>query len=163
MDQAQMLTKSAQAVQEALANKGLSCQVIELPDSARTAQDAAVAIGCDVAQIMKSLIFKTESTNQAVLLLVSGPNRVNEKIIESYVGEKIVKADAQFAKDVTGFAIGGIPPIGHKHKIEHIFIDEDLMKFDVVWAAAGTPQAVFSLRGDDLLKMVSAKLISFHQ
>jgi prolyl-tRNA editing enzyme YbaK/EbsC (Cys-tRNA(Pro) deacylase) len=94
------------------------------------------------------------------LILASGPNRVNEKTIESYVGEKIIKADADFTREVTGFAIGGIPPIGHKQEIELIFIDQDLLKFNDVWAAAGTPNAVFNLRSNDLLEMTNGKVIS---
>jgi prolyl-tRNA editing enzyme YbaK/EbsC (Cys-tRNA(Pro) deacylase) len=154
------LAKSAQSVQEVLASKGLECKVIELSDSARTAVDAASALGCDVAQIVKSLIFKTKDTHQPVLVLASGPNRVNEKVIESHVGEKIIKADADFTKEVTGFAIGGIPPVGHKQKIALIFVDEDLLKFESVWAAAGTPHAVFNMSGTDLLAMTEGKVIS---
>jgi prolyl-tRNA editing enzyme YbaK/EbsC (Cys-tRNA(Pro) deacylase) len=156
----QSLTKSAKSVQDALATKGLECKVVELAESTRTAQDAASTIGCDVAQIVKSLIFMTKQTHKPVLILASGPNRVNEKVIEAQVGEKISKADADFAREVTGFAIGGIPPIGHKHTIDLIFIDEDLLTFDSVWAAAGTPNAVFNLRGNDLLEMTNGTVIS---
>ncbi len=160
MNQNHPLTKAAQSVQNALASKNLTCKVIELSESTRTANDAASAIGCNVAQIVKSLIFKTESTQRPVLLLVSGPNRVNEKIIESYLGETISKADANFSKEVTGFTIGGIPPIGHKQAIELIFIDKDLLDFDNVWAAAGTPNAVFNLQSKDLLSITNGKVIS---
>ena len=156
----QALTKSAQSVQDALASKGLEFKVIELPDSTRTANDAAAAIGCDVGQIVKSLIFKTKLTHKPVLILVSGPNRVNEEVIESKINEKITKADANFAREITGFSIGGIPPIGHKQTIDLIFIDEDLLKFDSVWAAAGTPNAVFNLQGKDLLAMTHGEVIS---
>ena len=157
------LTKSAQSVQEALEKKGLSCTVLELLESTRTANDAAATIGCDVAQIVKSLIFKTKETNRPVLVLASGPNRVNEAVIAAHMGEKITKADADFAREVTGFAIGGIPPVGHKQAIEHIFIDEDLLTFESVWAAAGTPNAVFNLQGKDLLEMTTGKLISMNE
>src|SRR3982750_4330301 len=109
-----LLSKTAQSVQNALAQKGLECKVIELPDSTRTAQDAACAIGCEVGQIVKSLIFKTKETHRPVLILASGSNRVKEETIESYLSEKMVKADANFVREITGFAIGGIPPIGHK-------------------------------------------------
>ncbi len=134
--------------------------MLELPSSTRTAVDAAAAIGCDVSQILKSLIFKTKKTNKPVLVLASGPNRVNEKSIETALGEAIIKADADFTKDITGFAIGGIPPIGHKQKIDLVFIDEDLLKFDSVWAAAGTPNAVFNFQGKDLLSMTEGRIIS---
>lgn len=160
MQQDQQLAKSAQSVQHALASKGLDCVVRELSDSTRTANDAAAAIGCDVAQIVKSLIFKTKLTHRPVLILASGPNRVNEKVIESHIGEKITKADADFVREVTGFAIGGIPPIAHKKTIELVFIDECLLKFESVWAAAGTPNAVFNLQGKDLLAMTLGKVIS---
>ncbi len=155
-----ILAKSAQSVQNALAKKGLECKVVELSASARTAQDAATALGCEVAQIVKSLIFKTKDTHQPVLVLASGPNRVNEKVIESQVGEKIIKADADFTREVTGFAIGGIPPIGHKQQIEFIYIDEDLLNFESVWAAAGTPNAVFNFQAKALIEMTSGKVIS---
>ncbi len=160
MNQIQNLTKSVQSVQEALVHKELDCKVIVLSESTRTANDAATALRCDVAQIVKSLIFKTSSTHKPVLILASGPNRVNEKVIEAYVGEKITKADADYTREMTGFAIGGIPPVGHKQTINHIFIDEDLLKFDSVWAAAGTPNAVFNLKSKDLLTLTSGKVIS---
>ena len=156
----QTLAKSAQSVQDVLVNKGLECKVIQLLESTRTAQDAASTIGCNVAQIVKSLIFKTRQTHQPVLILASGANRVNEKVIESHVGEKIAKADADFVREVTGFAIGGIPPVGHKHPIDLIFIDEDLLKHDSVWAAAGTANAVFNMTSKDLLEMTKGKIVS---
>jgi prolyl-tRNA editing enzyme YbaK/EbsC (Cys-tRNA(Pro) deacylase) len=146
-----------------LAQKGVACRVVELTASTRTAQDAATAIGCDVAQIVKSLIFKTKLSHKPVLVLASGPNRVSEKLIESLVGETIIKADADFTREITGFAIGGIPPIGHKQSIDWIFIDEDLMNFEEVWAAAGTPNAVFCLKGKDLLEMTKGKVIFINQ
>lgn len=156
----QLLKKKSQTIQEVLVKKGLECKVVELSDSAKTAQDAAYAIGCDVAQIVKSLIFKTKETHKPVLILASGSNRVNEKIIEAYVGEKVTKADANFTRDITGFAIGGIPPIGHRQAIDYIFIDQDLLNFDSVWAAAGTPHAVFNLQSKHLVEMTAGKIIS---
>lgn len=160
MNQNQMLTRSAQSVQDVLTSKGLTCQVLVLSESTRTAVDAANTIGCAEAQIVKSLIFKIKSTGKPVLILASGPNRVNEQVIESHVREKITKADADFIREVTGFAIGGIPPVGHKQIIDHIFIDEDLLKFDNVWAAAGTPHAVFNLQSKDLVVLTTGKIIS---
>jgi prolyl-tRNA editing enzyme YbaK/EbsC (Cys-tRNA(Pro) deacylase) len=155
----QLMAKSAKNVQDVLDQKGLQCKVVELPSSTHTAQDAASSIGCNVAQIVKSLIFKTKETNKPVLILAAGPNRVNEKIIESYVGEKIEKANAEFTREVTGFAIGGIPPVGHKQHIDLIFIDEELLKNESVWAAAGTPNAVFKLQSQDLLEMTEGKVV----
>lgn len=158
----QSLAKAAQVVQNVLQNHGLVCQVKEFSSSTRTAQDAAASIGCDVAQIIKSLIFKTADSHQPVLVLVSGPNRVNEKVIESYVGEKIMKADADFVRDVTGFAIGGVPPIGHKQQIDLVFVDQDLLSFDNIWAAAGTPNSVFNLSSKDFVKIISGKIINLN-
>ncbi|MBP6104505.1 MAG: YbaK/EbsC family protein [Gammaproteobacteria bacterium] len=154
------LTKSAQKVQDVLLATGLTPKVLELPGSTRTAVDAASTIGCEVAQIVKSLIFKTKQSHKPLLVLTSGPNRVNEALVESQVGEKIVKADADFTREVTGFAIGGIPPVGHTQKIDFIFIDEDLLTFESVWAADGTPNAVFNLGSTDLLAMTGGTVLS---
>lgn len=154
------LSKSAKVVQDALLKKGFAFEVVELPSSTRTAKDAANTLGCEVAQIIKSLLFRSDKMNQPVLILASGVNRVNEGIIEKIIGEKIVKADADFTRDVTGFAIGGVPPVGHKQTIQYIFIDEDLLKFDQLWAAAGTPNAVFSLHSNDLLSLTNGKIVA---
>ena len=157
----QLLTENASNIQDVLVDKGFNHKVIELSESTRTALDAASTIGCSVGQIVKSLIFKTKLTDKPILILVSGQNRVNEKNIENLVGEQIIKADASFTKKVTGFAIGGIPPVGHKENIDFIFIDEDLLKFESIWAAAGTPNAVFNLQSKDLLQMTKGKVMSF--
>lgn len=159
-NEAKKLSKSAQSVQEILSQKGLALEVVELSSSTRTANDAAATIGCEVAQIVKSLLFYTETSKQPVLILASGCNRVNEKAIEKIIGEVILKADAVFTREMTGFAIGGVPPIGHKHKIKYIFIDEDLLKFEKLWAAAGTPNAVFSLHSRDLENLTNGKVCS---
>lgn len=153
------LARSAQAVQEKLQSNGLDCVVLELASSTRTALEAATSIGCDLSQIVKSLIFKTKDTGKPVLVLGSGSNKVSEKQIEYYVGEAIVKADADFTKEITGFAIGGILPFGHKNIIDLIFIDQDLMHFENVWAAAGTPFAVFCIKSKDLLELTNGKII----
>jgi prolyl-tRNA editing enzyme YbaK/EbsC (Cys-tRNA(Pro) deacylase) len=154
------LSKNARTIQDVLLKNGLTVLVRELSSNARTALDAATTLGCSIAQIVKSLLFVTHKTNEPVLILVSGSNRVNEGVMESFIGEKIVKADANFTRKVTGFAIGGIPPIGHKNPIQHIFIDEDLLGFDVLWAAAGTPSAVFSLSSDEFLRVVKGKVVA---
>jgi len=153
------MAKSAHSVQKTLNNSGLECTVLELATSTRTATDAASSIGCNLSQIVKSLIFKTKDTCRPVLVLAAGSNKVNEKQITSYVGETIVKADADFTKEVTGFAIGGVPPIGHRNKIDLIFIDQELMSFDNVWAAAGTPNAVFCINSKDLLSLTNGRII----
>ncbi|HEX4045349.1 MAG TPA: YbaK/EbsC family protein [Gammaproteobacteria bacterium] len=154
------LSKSAKVVQEALLKKGMAFEVIELSASTHAAKDAALALGCTVAQIVKSLLFRSEKTNQPILILASGINRINEIIIENIIGEKIVKADADFTRNITGFAIGGVPPVGHVQTIKYIFIDKDLLKFDTLWAAAGTPNAVFSLNSSDLLNLTNGKMIA---
>lgn len=153
------LSKSAQRVQDALAKNSLDFKVLELPASTRTANEAAETIGCQVAQIIKSLIFKTKNTNKPILILASGLNRVNEKVIEGFLGEALTKADANFTKQVTGYAIGGIPPVGHKQVIE-TFIDEDLLNYEELWAAAGTPNAVFKLDSKDLVNLSHAKVVA---
>lgn len=157
------LAKSAVSVQEALYKLGLDCKVLELPNSTRTALDAASAIGCEISQIVKSLIFKTKKTEKTVLVLASGPNQVDIKTIEDCAGESITKADADFVRDVTGFAIGGIPPVCHKNVIDLIYIDQDLMALDEVWAAAGTPNAVFCIKTQDLLKATGGSLINIKE
>ena len=153
------LSSSAQCVQKALSEKGMNFKVVELPSSTRTAVEAAQTIGCDVAQIVKSLIFRTKESKQPILVLASGVNRVNEKAIFSHIGELLERADADFTRDVTGFAIGGIPPVGHKAKIK-TFIDEDLLKLGTLWAAAGTPNAVFSLDSQKIADLTGGVVIS---
>ena len=152
------LQSSAQKVQEALTALGLPCQVVELPASTRTAQEAAQAIGCTVAQIVKSLIFRGMRTGKPILVLASGVNRVNEKRLGEMAGEPIGKADAEFVRQHTGFAIGGVPPVGHPTPIE-TYIDADLLQYQEVWAAAGTPRAVFRLLPQDLQKMNRGSIV----
>lgn len=154
----QKLSKSADSVQKIIHELDLECQVLELPSSTRTAADAASSIGCKVTQIVKSLIFRTKKTNKPVLVLASGPNKVNEKKLSLQLGEAIVKGDANYAKQITGFAIGGIPPIGHKINIEHIYIDQDLTALPDVWAAAGTPNAVFRIKSKALLQITHGEV-----
>jgi prolyl-tRNA editing enzyme YbaK/EbsC (Cys-tRNA(Pro) deacylase) len=146
------LKKSAQTVQDALNHVGLDLIVKEFPDSTRTAQQAADAIGCEIGQIAKSLIFKGKTSGNPILVIASGKNRVNEKLITEFCGEPIEKADADFVLEATGFAIGGIPPVGYRTPVNPL-IDQDLMSYDIIWAAAGTPNAVFKLRPQDLLQI----------
>ncbi len=154
------LSKSAEIVQKALYEKGLEFEVVELNTSTRTASDAAMTIGCQVGQIIKSLLFYTKGTRRPVLVLASGKNRVSEEVIQKYIGEKIEKADAAFVREITGFAIGGIPPLGHKNPISFIYIDEDLFQYETLWAAAGTPYAVFSLPAKELQTVTGGKIVS---
>ena len=152
------LSTSAQRVHDALMKLELTLQVIELPDSTRSAAEAAEAIGCSVGQIAKSLIFKTRNSQEPILVIVSGPNRVDEKKIGALVGEMITKPDADFVRQHTGFSIGGVPPVGHNQPIT-TFIDQDLLAFDEIWAAAGTPNAVFCLTGDDLVRATGGQVV----
>jgi prolyl-tRNA editing enzyme YbaK/EbsC (Cys-tRNA(Pro) deacylase) len=140
------VSKRAQQFQDILHEQGHDLTVVELPDSTRTADDAARALGCQKAQIVKSLVFRQVTTGQPVMVLASGPNRVNEKVIAELVGGEIAKADADYVKRVTGFAIGGVPPLGHREKLT-ILVDQDLLTFEETWAAAGTPNAVFRIPG----------------
>ncbi|SHH45952.1 YbaK/EbsC family protein [Clostridium intestinale] len=152
------LKKSAEKVQSVLNEFGFELNVIELSDSTRTAQEAANTIGCTVSQIAKSLIFQGKTTKNPILIIASGTNRINEKAIKEYIGEKLGKADADFVLEHTGFAIGGIPPIGHKTPIA-TFIDEDLMQYEEIWAAAGTPNAVFKLTPKILAEITKGNII----
>jgi prolyl-tRNA editing enzyme YbaK/EbsC (Cys-tRNA(Pro) deacylase) len=144
-------------VQQALEANGLTLKVVELPASTRTVNEAARAVGCETGQIVKSLIFKTRRSERPILILASGVNRVDERKIEAHIGEELVKADANFVRDHTGFAIGGIPPVAHAQKIE-TFFDEDLLQYGEIWAAAGTPNAVFQIAPAELLRLTAAKL-----
>jgi prolyl-tRNA editing enzyme YbaK/EbsC (Cys-tRNA(Pro) deacylase) len=153
------LSSSAQKVQDALTALGFGTrQVVELPDSTRTAAEAAAAIGCTVVQIAKSLVFKGRMSGDPILVIASGVNRVNTQRIAELVGEAIDKPDADYVREKTGFVIGGVPPVGHSTPLI-TFVDEDLRQFDEIWAAAGTPRAVFKLTPDDLEKMTAGRVI----
>lgn len=155
------LKESAKRVQSLLQEMGYANQVVELPDSARTAQEAAEAIGCEVAQIAKSIIFRLSPSDQPLLVVASGVNRVNEKSIAQLVTEKLGKADADFVREKTGFVIGGVAPIGHATAVM-TFIDEDLLQYPSIWAAAGHPKAVFELKPNELVSMTQGQVISIH-
>jgi prolyl-tRNA editing enzyme YbaK/EbsC (Cys-tRNA(Pro) deacylase) len=131
--------------------------VQEFDASTRTAAEAASAIGCTVSQIAKSLIFRTVWSNRCVLVVTSGVNRVDEKLVESMVGEPIGRADAEFVRAATGFTIGGVPPIGHA-TAPIVLIDESLLAFEEIWAAAGTPNAVFKLTPDNLISLTDGRV-----
>ena len=151
------LSPTAQKVQDLLTERGFDCTVIEHAQSTRTAQEAADRAGCLLGQITKSLIFKGKQTGKPILVLTSGANRVDEKLISEYAGEPIGRADADFVRNVTGFAIGGVPPLGHAQPME-TYLDEDLLRYPTVWAAAGTPNAIFELTPGALLEMTSASV-----
>jgi Cys-tRNA(Pro) deacylase len=152
------LSASARRVQQALESLGLSLKVVELADSTRTALQAAQAVGCEVGQIAKSLVFATSPTNRIILIITSGKNRVNEKYVGRLLGEKLSMADAETVRRVTGFAIGGVPPVGHVTRLD-TYIDQDLLEYEVIWAAAGTPFAVFELTPTNLVRITGGTVI----
>ena len=148
------LSPSAQKIQDLLYSLGYNYTVTEHAESTRTAQEAADRAGCELGQIVKSLIFQGKTSGKPILVLTSGANRVDEKRISEHAGEPIGRADVEFVRTVTGFAIGGVPPMGHNHKME-TYLDEDLQQYVVIWAAAGTPNAIFELTPSDLQKMTN--------
>ena len=156
------LSASAQKVQESLRGLGMNCQVVELPGSTRTAADAASAVGCRVEQIAKSIIFQGKTSGKPVMVIASGSNRVNEKRLRDLISEPVKKADADFVRLHTGFAIGGVPPVGHANPID-IFIDQELMDYAEIWAAAGTPHAVFKLTPQELVAITKGKTVDIGQ
>ena len=143
------LSAAALRVQQAVAAQGFDFNVREMPHSTRTAVDAAAAVGCSVAEIAKSLVFKAKTSGWAVLVIMSGRNQVDTKKLAALLGEKVGKADADFVRAQTGFAIGGVPPVGHAERLE-TYIDEDLLRLETIWAAAGTPHALFALPSNAL-------------
>ena len=136
------LPTSAQKVQDAAAELGLEIAVREMTAPTRTAEEAAAACGVTVGQIVKSLVFSGADSGKPYLLLVSGANRVNEKGVAAHLGERLKRPDADAVRALTGYAIGGIPPFGHATPLA-TYMDCDLLQYDVIWAAAGTPKAVF--------------------
>jgi prolyl-tRNA editing enzyme YbaK/EbsC (Cys-tRNA(Pro) deacylase) len=145
------LKPAAQRVADLLAAQGLPDRVTEFPDSTRSSAEAAAAIGCTVAQIAKSLVFKAAS-GRPVLVIASGSNRVDEKKIAAEIGQKVGRADADYVRARTGYAIGGVAPLGHSEP-PIVLIDRDLLALDPIWAAAGTPNSVFSMTPDELLRL----------
>lgn len=153
------LSTSAQRVQDALDAAGISRHVRELSSSTRTAEDAANTLGCEVGQIAKSLIFRGRESGEPILLIVSGSNRVDVARAAAAVGEELAKADAEFVREKTGYAIGGVPPVGHAAAVR-TYIDQDLLAYDQIWAAAGTPRAVFALTPAQLVQLTGGPVIT---
>jgi prolyl-tRNA editing enzyme YbaK/EbsC (Cys-tRNA(Pro) deacylase) len=156
------LKPSARRVQAALAELGFGFEVREFPASTRTSAEAAAAVGCRLGQIAKSLVFRAKTSGRSVLVIASGANRVDEKKLGRLLGEKTGRADADFVRAKTGFTIGGVPPVGHAEPPVTL-IDRDLLAFDEIWAAAGTPNAVFRLTPDDLVKMTGGQVAELRQ
>ena len=150
------LSKKSIQVQKYLDQFGEAFEVLEMANTTRSAQDAANSIGCELGQIVKSLVFKND--DKPILFLVSGKNKLNEQIVFEHTGYQISKADAKFVKEHTGFSIGGVPPVAHKNKIE-TFIDMTLLEYDEIWAAAGMPFSVFKLKSSKLEKITQGKVI----
>jgi len=153
----QPLSPSAQKVQEALRSQGYPFTIIEFSESTRTGQEAAERVGCTLGQIVKSLIFKGMNDQKPILVLTSGSNRVDEELISGYAGQPTGRADPELVRAVTGFAIGGVPPIGHLQPVE-TYLDEDLLQYATIWAAGGSPKAVFELTPLALQKMTGGRV-----
>jgi Cys-tRNA(Pro) deacylase len=154
---------SAQRVVDAATARDLVIDVIEFPDGTRTAEDAARAVGVEVGQIVKSLVFSVDG--ETVLALVSGVNRLDERALARAVGPDtavVAKLDAKAVKAATGYSIGGVAPFGHPTTLA-TFVDRDLMSFDTVWAAAGTPRHVFSARPDDLVRLTGGSIADLRE
>jgi prolyl-tRNA editing enzyme YbaK/EbsC (Cys-tRNA(Pro) deacylase) len=153
------LKPAARRVQAAIDAKSLGGRVRHMPQSTRTAEEAAAACGCAVGQIVKSLVFRGATSGKPYLLLVSGANRVNEKAVADRIGEALKRPDADYVRGVTGFAIGGIPPLGHDTPLE-TYMDEALLAFDQVWAAAGAADAVFPAAPARLAEATGARVVA---
>jgi prolyl-tRNA editing enzyme YbaK/EbsC (Cys-tRNA(Pro) deacylase) len=150
------MSESVERVRATLITAGHADTISEFPDGTRTSQDAANAVGCTVAQIAKSIVLR--SGDQVVLVVASGPNRVDFGKIAAAVGAPVKSADGRWVRDVTGFAIGGVPPVAHTGAVR-IFLDADLMALDPVWAAAGTPRHVFRTSAKELARMTGGTVM----
>lgn len=153
------MSKSLARVEAALKDAGLAAEIREMGDT-RTAADAAAAVGCEVDQIAKSIIFRGEDSGHVVLFLTAGGNRVDAEKATALAGQPLGKADAALIRSETGFAIGGVAPVGHLTEIA-AFIDPRLLEFETVWAAAGTPRHVFAISPADLLRVSGARQADF--
>jgi len=146
---------TASRFEEWLESQGLDVPVRTYPTGTRTAEDAARAIGCDVAQIVKSLVFT--AGGRPVVALVSGANRLDTRRLEALAGVPVTRADAELARSATGYSIGGVPPFGHATALP-VYMDRDLSRHDVVWAAAGRPDAVFPISPARLAELSGARV-----
>jgi prolyl-tRNA editing enzyme YbaK/EbsC (Cys-tRNA(Pro) deacylase)/mannose-6-phosphate isomerase-like protein (cupin superfamily) len=153
------LARASSRVAEELRRLGATAEVREMPESTRTASEAAAALGCAVAQIVKSLVFRSVVSDEPVLVLVSGADRVDEGLLAQVVGEAVEQATGKFVRERTGYAIGGVPPVGHAQPVV-TYLDGHLLDHALVWAAAGTPRAVFSIAPADLVRITSARVVA---
>jgi Cys-tRNA(Pro) deacylase len=156
-DRARPLSEAARRVQDALDAAGFPDRVRELAEPVRTAQAAADAVGCTAEQIVKSLVFRAQGSGRAVLVVASGGHRVDTAKLAAIVGEPVAMGDPKFVREVTGYAIGGIPPLGHAQPID-VVIDAHLLTLDSLWAAAGHPNSLFPLRPDELVRMTRGRV-----
>ena len=153
----QDLPRSARRVHDALVALGLPADIHRLEDSTRTAPEAAAAVGCELGAIVKSLVFRGSVSGSPLLALVSGDNRADEALVAAAVGEAVSRPDAAYVREVTGYSIGGIPPVGHPAPVRTL-LDEDLFRFETVWAAAGNPHAVFPVAPSALASATGAQV-----
>jgi prolyl-tRNA editing enzyme YbaK/EbsC (Cys-tRNA(Pro) deacylase) len=158
MTQADALPRSARRVQAALIELGLPADIHRLADSTRTAPEAAAAVGCELGAIVKSLVMRGVRSGEPVLALVSGANRADVAVIETALGEPVERPDATYVREITGYSIGGIPPVGHPRALPTL-LDEDLLRFEKVWAAAGHPHAVFPIAPTVLAQATQATVL----
>jgi len=147
---------TALRVAQLLRDAGVEAQVVEFDQPTRTSAEAAAALGCEVAEIAKSIVLRGAGSGQAVIVVASGANRVSESKVAAQVGEPLARADAEFVRTATGYAIGGVAPIGHATTVK-ILLDEDIRRFATVWAAGGTPYSVFPLKPDELRRITGAE------
>lgn len=150
MSSAVLTSPSVERVRDALSRAGMSSPIVELPGAARTARAAAEYLGCEVGQIANSLVFHAQASDRALLVMSSGAKRVNLERLATLVGEAVGKADAEFVRRQTGFAIGGVPPVGHGLRA---FVERSLAGYRELWAAAGHPHTVFRLTYDELVRI----------
>jgi Cys-tRNA(Pro) deacylase len=153
----QALSDAAQRVQDTLRRAGFDNTVLELEVPVKTAAAAAEAVGCTPAQIVKSLVFQGAASGVPVLVVASGANRVSEAKLEALLGEAVKMGPPKFVREVTGYAIGGIPPVSHAQKLDTI-VDAHLMTLDTLWAAAGHPNSLFELTPDQLIRMTGGRV-----
>jgi prolyl-tRNA editing enzyme YbaK/EbsC (Cys-tRNA(Pro) deacylase) len=151
------LPRAARRVAEALRSRGHEGEIRLLDESARSAAEAAAALGVSQQQIVKSLVFRARRSDQPILALVGGTSRVDAQLLADHVGEPVDRAEADWVREQTGFSIGGVPPVGHSERLRTI-ADTALVECSQLWAAAGTPHAVFPLRGDQLARLTGAEL-----
>jgi prolyl-tRNA editing enzyme YbaK/EbsC (Cys-tRNA(Pro) deacylase) len=152
------LPRSARRVQDWLTAANSAAQVVEFPGTTRTAAEAAQACSCEIGQIAKSLVFVCEDGAPPVLVIASGINRVDETKLGDQLGSKLRRADADAVRKLTGYAIGGVPPVAHENKLR-VVLDQDLGRYEVIWAAAGTPRSVFRTTFGELRALTSGQVL----